>query len=392
MAREVVRRPARARQDLGHLRERIGDLDEQREIGGAAADRLDEVEAAAERDVRGGAPLARAGPRAGVDQARHELVEAVAARRRQLQVAAARPQRAQARERLARRRRSPSLARSPSAASSSSVPSHTGAAGFGSPRRRRTRSRNGASRSRAPRRARRRTPASRRSPCCARRSPGRRRTTGSRASAGRRGTAGDARGAAGTRTRRASSSATARASSRFAASISSTASVGRCRRLGVAPAADELERLRDELDLADAAGAELDVVGELAPRHLGADLRVQVRAPRRCAVVEILPEHERPDDPLEAVGHARIAAGDDARLDPRVALPLAALGDEVLLERVEARRERPESPHGRRRMSTRNTKPSAVTSASVRMIRWPSRTKNSWFESARGPAVSPSSG
>ena len=45
---------------------------------------------------------------------------------------------------------------------------------------------------------------------------------------------------------------------------------------GIAPAADQLERLGDELDLADAARAELDLIGELAARHLGADLRVEL--------------------------------------------------------------------------------------------------------------------
>ncbi len=111
--------------------------------------------------------------------------------------------------------------------------------------------------------------------------------------------------------------------------------------LGVAPPANQLERLRDELDLADAPGAELDVVGEVAARHLLADLRVQLPDRLDRAVVEILPEHERPDDLSELLGQARLAAGDDARLDPRVAFPLAPMREEVLLERVEARRERP---------------------------------------------------
>src|SRR6266513_4586864 len=44
----------------------------------------------------------------------------------------------------------------------------------------------------------------------------------------------------------------------------------------VAAAARELEHLRDELDLADAARPELDLIGELPARHLLADLRVQL--------------------------------------------------------------------------------------------------------------------
>ena len=42
----------------------------------------------------------------------------------------------------------------------------------------------------------------------------------------------------------------------------SACSVGRAVSSAIAPAAHQLQRLRDELDLADAAGAELDVLGE----------------------------------------------------------------------------------------------------------------------------------
>ena len=44
----------------------------------------------------------------------------------------------------------------------------------------------------------------------------------------------------------------------------------------VAAAANQLERLRDEFDLADASRSELDLIGELPPRHFLADLRVQL--------------------------------------------------------------------------------------------------------------------
>ncbi len=52
--------------------------------------------------------------------------------------------------------------------------------------------------------------------------------------------------------------------------------------IGVSPAANQLEDLRDELDLANAAGAQLDVVLQVAPRHLGADLPVQIAQSIEC--------------------------------------------------------------------------------------------------------------
>ncbi len=54
--------------------------------------------------------------------------------------------------------------------------------------------------------------------------------------------------------------------------------------------------------------------------------------------VEILAEHEGPDD-LHQFFVPR--SGDGARLDPGIALPLAPLRDEVAVERIEARDERP---------------------------------------------------
>ena len=110
--------------------------------------------------------------------------------------------------------------------------------------------------------------------------------------------------------------------------------------LRVAPAADELQRLGDELDLADAAGAELDVVGEIPPRDIPPYFGVQAAHRRERAVVEVLAVDERPHHALDLraeLGPAR----DDARLDPRVALPFAALRDEVVLEEVRIAHQRP---------------------------------------------------
>jgi len=62
--------------------------------------------------------------------------------------------------------------------------------------------------------------------------------------------------------------------------------------LRVAATADQLEYLGDELDLADAAGAELDVAGHVLARHLAADLRVQAAHRVDCAEIQIFAEDE----------------------------------------------------------------------------------------------------
>ena len=77
----------------------------------------------------------------------------------------------------------------------------------------------------------------------------------------------------------------------------------------IAPGADDLERLRDELDLAYPAAAELDVVGAflaagIAPRAFGADQSMQITQRVDRAEVEILAEHERPHDVEERPGLA----------------------------------------------------------------------------------------
>ncbi len=108
----------------------------------------------------------------------------------------------------------------------------------------------------------------------------------------------------------------------------------------VAPAADQLVRLGDEFDFANAARTELHVLGEIAAHHFLADLRMQRTHRADGAVVEILAVHERPNQRRELAHGGIVAAADHAALDPRIALPLAALRDEVLLQRVEARDQR----------------------------------------------------
>jgi hypothetical protein len=62
----------------------------------------------------------------------------------------------------------------------------------------------------------------------------------------------------------------------------------------LAPATDQLQRLRQEFDFADAARTALDVVGQLAAGDFGADRRLHRTQSVERAVVEVTPIHERP--------------------------------------------------------------------------------------------------
>jgi hypothetical protein len=68
-------------------------------------------------------------------------------------------------------------------------------------------------------------------------------------------------------------------------------------------------------------------------------LRVQLAHRGERAVVEVFAvderAHDRGERAVPALGPER------ARLDPRVALPLASLGDEIILQHAEAHGERP---------------------------------------------------
>ncbi len=103
----------------------------------------------------------------------------------------------------------------------------------------------------------------------------------------------------------------------------------RCRaQARVAPAAHQLEELHRELDLADAAAADLDVVGLAAPDRRLEDARVQLAQLLEQAVVEVAAVHEG----VDALAQPRLGPGDHARLEPRVSLPRARMGDEIVLE------------------------------------------------------------
>ena len=101
----------------------------------------------------------------------------------------------------------------------------------------------------------------------------------------------------------------------------------------VPSAADELQRLGHELDFADPAGAELDVVGEVPSQDFAAHFGMQCAHGRQRCVVEVLAKHEGTADRLE---FSVAAPGQRPRLDPGVALPLAAVRHEITLQGVEA--------------------------------------------------------
>lgn len=118
---------------------------------------------------------------------------------------------------------------------------------------------------------------------------------------------------------------------------------------GVLATPDQLKHLRAELDLADAAAPELDVVGFVRPHRrtppgLFADLTMQRADGAYHAEVEIAPVDERFDERIElrgeTLGRLALAPRYEAPLDPGVALPLAPLHVEVLFEHAKAAHER----------------------------------------------------
>ncbi|SAI57526.1 Uncharacterised protein [Bordetella ansorpii] len=116
-----------------------------------------------------------------------------------------------------------------------------------------------------------------------------------------------------------------------------------------AAAAHQLEQLDDEFDLADAAVAQLDVVGAVdAAARQGAALPVLADALAQHAQrgqrveIEVLAVHERHAQAFQLARlRFRIAVGigtggHQAALQPGVALPFAALADQIVLQGVQA--------------------------------------------------------
>ena len=79
-------------------------------------------------------------------------------------------------------------------------------------------------------------------------------------------------------------------------------------------ACDQLLGLREKLDFADAAGAELDVVAHVAPLDLALHLPVQFAHRFDRAVVEMAAEDERLVSALERVLETRRMTGHQAKL------------------------------------------------------------------------------
>nr|ART39914.1 J420 [uncultured bacterium] len=109
--------------------------------------------------------------------------------------------------------------------------------------------------------------------------------------------------------------------------------------LRLPPGADQLVHLADEFDLANAPGAKLDVVIEFLAPHLVDDQRLHAAQRIDGAKVQIAAKHERPQ-PCQQPLAGRDVAGHRARLDQRVALPVAAVGLVVVLHGIEGHRQR----------------------------------------------------
>ena len=118
--------------------------------------------------------------------------------------------------------------------------------------------------------------------------------------------------------------------------------------LGEVAAANDEQQLDDELDLADPAARQLDVVGALgpaggAPLRLVAHLDVELAQALEDAVVEIAAIDEGGDERLQrqrATALDARARRDDPALQPGEALPLAAVRLQVVLEHRQARHRR----------------------------------------------------
>ena len=117
---------------------------------------------------------------------------------------------------------------------------------------------------------------------------------------------------------------------------------------GKLAAANHLQQLHDELDLADAAAPELDVVGPLGAAAAAlvrvlADLPVQHAQRVEHAVIEVAPEDKGQHHLAQALRGAPVGVaelGHDPALEPGKALPFAALHVHVLLQRAERNRRR----------------------------------------------------
>ncbi len=120
---------------------------------------------------------------------------------------------------------------------------------------------------------------------------------------------------------------------------------GAVTQVAIAATADELEYLRQELDFANPATPQLDVVAALRMQcfqalYFRADLRVHGAHGVDRTVIQVAPEHERAADVLQC-GDIFRPACQRAGFAPGIALPFPALGHQVCLYHVEAGDQRP---------------------------------------------------
>ncbi len=102
--------------------------------------------------------------------------------------------------------------------------------------------------------------------------------------------------------------------------------------------ADQLQCLAQEFDFADATGATLDVLVQLAARDLGGDRRLHFAQAIERGEIEVAAVHERAQG-LQPRFTGGDVAGHRARLQPRIAFPVAALALEILVHRRERQRD-----------------------------------------------------
>ncbi|MNJ34097.1 hypothetical protein D3C77_287960 [compost metagenome] len=103
----------------------------------------------------------------------------------------------------------------------------------------------------------------------------------------------------------------------------------------VAPTVDQLECLGDELDFANAAGPQLDVVGHALAPHFLLDQLLHGAQRFDRGKVQVTPVNERSQH-IQQLRAGHLVAGHYPRLDHRVAFPVAALVLVVLLQCIEA--------------------------------------------------------
>src|SRR3569833_1227015 len=109
--------------------------------------------------------------------------------------------------------------------------------------------------------------------------------------------------------------------------------------LGLTTATDQLKGLADELDLADAAGAELDVVFHALAFDLFLDQGLHLAQRAIGAEIEIAAEDEGAQQVQQFFAGGAVARH-CRRLDPGVPLPLAAVALVILFHRIEAHHQR----------------------------------------------------